>query len=309
MNPGPLPRPARHGLVPIRAQGLVLALVLALALALPALLTACAPTTPELWANLRAKGAEHGFTPLRIPTPPLALSALLKAPPGNAPAEYLVVYLEGDGRVLAGRGAVRDDPTPAKTLVFDLAAQDPAPAVLYLARIGQFQPQYTGAAYQTYWAEGRLGPEAVRAAGTAIATVKTRLAVQRVYLVGYSGGGGLACLLAAQDPDVAGLVTLAGLLDHVWWTSTNHYTPLSASLNPADFAPQLANLPQIHFYGLEDTMITPEMSARFLSLAPFANAARLGVPADHHTGWQEAWPGLLRHYVLPLREGAELKYK
>ena len=215
----------------------------ALLLAALALLAGCAaPGGRELWAELSARGINSGFTPLIIQTPPLALSALLKAPQNGATPEYLAIYLEGDGRVHTPRGKLRDDPTPSRSLVFELARLDPAPAVLYLARIGQYQPEYAGEAYQTYWSDGRLGPAVVRAADEAVTQIKAHTGAERIYLIGYSGGGGLACLLAARRNDVAGLVTVAGLLDHVWWTSANHYPPLSTSLNPADFADNLAGL-------------------------------------------------------------------
>lgn len=275
------------------------------ACAILALIPACASTTAELWADLSAQGKAKGFEPLNISTPPFALSALLKAPPNGDGAEYLVVYLEGDGRVLNQRGILRDDPTPSRSMVFELAALDPAPAVLYLARIGQYQAQYTGVAYQAYWAEGRLAPAVVHAADEAITTIKARVGAKRVYLIGFSGGGGLACLLASQRRDAAGLVTVAGLLDHEWWTRTNNYPPLTGSLNPADFAADLAAVPQIHFYGRDDTLATPEMSARFASLAAFENLSRVAAPAGHDTGWPQAWPGLLRDYVLPLRASVE----
>lgn len=277
-----------------------------LAAATLALATGCAaPAARELWADLSAKGAAYGFAPLTVSTPPFALSALLKTPQNGTAPEYLVVYLEGDGRVLTPQGTVRDDPTPSKTLVFDLAALDPAPAVLYLARIGQFQPQDAGPGNQTYWSEGRLGPDAVQAAAAAVTALKERTGARRVYLIGFSGGGGLACLLAARRDDVAGLVTVAGLLDHDWWTTTNNYPALTASLNPADFAAKLADIPQIHFYGLDDTLISPAMSARFAGLADFKDLTRVAVPGGHDTGWQKAWPGLLQNYVLPMRERTE----
>lgn len=275
----------------------------ALLLAALAFLAGCAaPGGRELWGELSAKGINNGFTPLIIQTPPFALSALLKAPANGVTPEYLAIYLEGDGRVLTRRGKLRDDPTPSRSMVFELARLDPAPAVLYLARIGQYQPEYTGEAYQTYWSEGRLSPAVVRAADEAVTQIKARTGAERIYLIGYSGGGGLACLLAARRHDVAGLVTVAGLLDHVWWTSANNSSPLSESLNPAEFADNLANIPQIHFYGAEDELITPEMSARFASLVEFQDFTRVSVPAGHNNGWQDAWPGLLQKYALPMRQ-------
>ncbi len=269
-------------------------------------ISGCAQSTADLWANLTAREAEKGFKPLFIPVPPFTLSALLKASQEGAP-EYLVVYIEGDGRILTKNGGLREDPTPARTLAPDLAALDPAPAVLYLARIGQYQPQNTGADYAAYWAGKRLAPEAVRAADKAVSTVKAQVGAKRIYLIGYSGGGGMACLVAARrngptgDNDVAGLVTVAGLLDHKWWTDTNGYRPLTGSLNPADFASGLVDLPQIHFYGENDTLISPEMSAHFAGLTAFKDLRRIPVAAEHGSGWLEAWPGLLRDYVVPMR--------
>ena len=290
----------RSQVKPARPGRYLTAALLLMALALPA--GCAAPGGRELWAELSARGTNSGFTPLIIQTPPFALSALLKTPPGGATPEYLAVYLEGDGRVLNRRGKLNDDPTPSRSF-FEMARLDPAPAVLYLARIGQYQPEYAGVAYQTYWSEGRFSPAAVRAADEAITQIKARIGARKIYLTGYSGGGGLACLLAAKRDDVAGLITVAGLLDHVWWTTTNHYPPLSQSLNPADFAANLADIPQIHFYGTEDTLIPPAMSAHFASLAEFRDFARMPAPAGHDAeGWQDAWPGLLQKYVLPMRQ-------
>ena len=155
------------------------------------LLAGCAaPDGRELWAELSARGINSGFTPLAISTPPFALSALLKAPPNNAATEYLVVYIEGDGRVLTPRGKLRDDPTPSQSLVFELARLDPAPAVLYLARIGQYHPEYAGPTYQTYWSQGRFSPPAVRAADEAVTQIKAQVGARRVYLLAIPAAGG-----------------------------------------------------------------------------------------------------------------------
>ena len=43
------------------------------------------------------------------------------------------------------------------------------------------------------------------------------------------------------------------------------------------------------------------MSTRFASLAEFQDFTRASVPAGHNDGWQDAWPGLLQKYVLPMR--------
>jgi len=177
------------------------------------LLAGCPAPGGQAWVNLSQKARDNGFKPVNFNTPPFLLAGLIKGQPGS---EALVVYLEGDGRGVV-RGKVTQDPTPGQPLSYELAEADPAPAVLYLARIGQYQPSQTGLEFQPYWSEKRLAEEAVAAAGQAIDEAKRRLEAKRIHLVGYSGGGGLALLLAQRRTDVASLVTVAGLLDTQWW--------------------------------------------------------------------------------------------
>jgi hypothetical protein len=272
--------------------------VVLLALVLLAV-SACAANTRQLWDREVQRGWPVGFRPMDIPAPPFRLAGLLKGQSGTD----LVVYLEGDGRAVV-RGRPANDPTPSIAQSFDLALLDPAPLVLYLARVGQFMPAYTGFKYQVYWSSGRFASEVAMAANYAIDVVKQTTGASRVHLIGFSGGGGLAVLVAARRTDVASLVTVAGLLDIDWWVKNNGWQPLTDSLNPADFAQSVAMVPQIHFYGLKDRIITPAMSLRFSEMARFADLNRIGLENDHYSGWTPAWPALLTNQVLPLRRKA-----
>ena len=266
-----------------------------------ALLPGCASSSVEAWTSLSDRGAGLGFKPTSFQVPPFTLSGLIKGTPGASPD--LVVYLEGDGRGVV-RGRVTQDPTPSRAMGFELARSDSAPAVLYLARVGQFQPSQTGQKYQSYWANKRLSEESVSAASRAIDEAKNRLGAQRIHLIGYSGGGGLAILLAERRADVASLITVAGLLDTHWWVREKNYQPLEGSLNPADQVAAIAGVPQIHFYGLDDAIIPPQMSAHFQTLAPFHSFKRVEIDTNHWKAWPELWPGLMRQYVEPLRHQA-----
>ncbi|MDR0881836.1 MAG: alpha/beta hydrolase [Candidatus Adiutrix sp.] len=268
---------------------------------LPALLAGCQPAgrnQSSAWANLTARGAGYDFQPLVFNAPPFTLSGLLRGQPGASPD--LVVYLEGDGRGVV-RGHVTQDPTPNRAMGFELARSDPAPAILYLARVGQFQPGQTGPAYQEYWSNKRLSEEVVRAASQAIDEAKSQIGARRLHLIGYSGGGGLAVLLAERRSDVATLATVAGLLDTQWWVRENNFQPLTGSLNPADQAALIATLPQVHFFGAEDAIIPPAMSARFQTLAPFTRFQRAQQATNHWKAWPDLWPALLSQHLLPLR--------
>jgi predicted esterase len=264
---------------------------------LAVLLAGCAAPGGQAWTDLVQRSRDDGFRPVNFSAPPFLLAGLLKGQPGSS---SLVVYLEGDGRGVV-RGRVTQDPTPGQPLSYELASADPAPAVLYLARIGQYQPTQTGQEFQPYWSDKRLAEEAVSSADLAIDEAKRRLGARHIHLVGYSGGGGLALLLAQRRTDVASLVTVAGLLDTHWWVREKNYHPLTGSLNPADHAALLAALPQVHFYGSFDPIIPGAMSGHFQSLAPFARFQRVEVQTNHWKNWAEWWPDLLRLHVLPLR--------
>jgi hypothetical protein len=272
---------------------LLLALLL---LSLAFWLSACATNSRQLWEKEVRRGWTAGFKPQDLSAPPFRLAGLLKGESGSD----LVVYLEGDGRAVV-RGRPSADPTPSHAQSYDLALLDPAPLVLYLARVGQFMPSYASSQYQLYWASGRLAPEVVQSASYAIDEVKRKTGAQRVHLVGFSGGGGLAVLVAARRDDVASLVTVAGLLDIDWWVQNSGWQPLSASVNPAKYANIVANIPQIHFYGTSDRVIPPAMSQRFFLMAQFSDYTRTALAHDHYSGWTNSWPRLLNEYVIPLR--------
>ncbi|MDL2286673.1 hypothetical protein LJC24_04505 [Desulfococcaceae bacterium OttesenSCG-928-F15] len=261
-------------------------------------LNACTSSNAErFWAKMREESFSRNFMALDIPSEPFRLAGLLK----DGGGEDLVVYLEGDGRAFVG-GHPTLDPSPGKAQAYELALLDPAPTVLYLARIGQFQPEFTGKDFQEYWTVKRLAPEALASANQAIDLVLSRTGAKRLHLIGYSGGGGLAVLLAQNRSDVASLVTVAGLLDIEWWVKEEGYLPLVGSMNPADNVEKICDLPQIHFYGEKDRIIVPAMSRHFERLASFSDFRRIAVPTNHWKEWTSLWPGFLRKSLVPLRE-------
>lgn len=262
-------------------------------------LCACVSSNAEVfWAKMLAKGGKSDFVALDLPSEPFRLAGLLREGGG----EELVVYLEGDGRAFV-RGRPARDPSPGKAQAYELALLDPAPTVLYLARIGQFRPELTGKDFQEYWTVKRLAPEALASANHAVDLVLERTGASRLHLIGYSGGGGLALLLAENRNDVASLVTVAGLLDIEWWVQKHHYLPLTGSLNPADDVKRIVHLPQLHLYGERDRIIVPAMSQHFETLAPFTRLRRIAVDTDHWKDWTRLWPDLLGNHVMPMRKG------
>lgn len=214
----------------------------------------------------------------------------------GGPSTLLTVYIEGDGRAYLRRDTPSDDPTPADPLALRLAARDPSPGVLYLARPCQFLPAGEIAACDPmWWTLGRYSPEVVAALGAALDQAKIRFAANRLRLIGYSGGGALAVLVAAGRSDVVGIATVAANLDTDAWTTLHGVSPLALSQNPADAAASVAGIPQVHFTGSKDVVTPPALCQRFLARMPATGQARCLVieGADHHAGLVEAWDRLV----------------
>jgi len=88
---------------------------------------------------------------------------------------------------------------------------------------------------------------------------------------------------------------VAGNLDHRAWTRYHRISPLSDSLNPADYAHQLANLPQVHFIGADDRNITLDLAQQWPPGLVGQNGRNLHVVPDfnHNCCWAQAWSELI----------------
>ncbi|MFC3229789.1 alpha/beta hydrolase [Marinibaculum pumilum] len=248
-----------------------------------------------------------GLQPLEVPAPPFRLLAYARV--AEPPPPALAVYLEGDGLAWESRTRLSADPTPRNPLGLRLAAADPAPSVAWLARPCQYRLRLAdGAACPpAYWSGGRFAPETVAAMNRAVDRLKARAGTPLVQLIGYSGGGGLAVLMAAARDDVAALVTVAGNLDHRAWTAHHRVTPLAASLNPADAAAALADVPQLHLVGAVDDVVPRLVADSYLGRLPAEAPGALLVVAGqgHDCCWAETWPatvGQARHVLAGLRD-------
>lgn len=208
----------------------------------------------------------------------------------------LVVYIEGDGLAWINRGRVSGNPTPPDPLALRLAAADNAPTVLYLARPCQFAIETEAASCASrYWTTARFAPEVVDAENRAIDEIKGATSKNTIELIGYSGGGTLATLLAARRSDVERVITVAANLDLPSWTDYHDVTPLKDSLNPSDFVERLRKIPQVIFVGGEDenvplSVVTP-YARRFTKDSVIS---LIVIPTySHSCCWARQWPDLL----------------
>ena len=76
-------------------------------------------------------GATAGFVKTLVTAEPFLLTAYHRI---AEPGEALTVYIEGDGQAWLSRSRLATDPTPTDPVALRLAALDPSPNVVYLAR-------------------------------------------------------------------------------------------------------------------------------------------------------------------------------
>lgn len=206
----------------------------------------------------------------------------------------LTVYIEGDGMAWRSRYQPSDDPTPHRALGLSLAAVDPAPNVLYLARPCQFTPMASNPRCTVaYWTEQRYAEEVVASMNAAVTHYLQRLPGQRVNLVGYSGGGALAVLIAARRSDVASLITIAGNLDHVAVNRLHQVSAMPGSLNAIDVAPRVATIPQLHISGADDRVVPSSVARSFVAAVGSCAQLRILDGMTHESDWAVRWPTLL----------------
>lgn len=211
----------------------------------------------------------------------------------NVKSQTLVVYLEGDGFAYVSAHQPSMDPTPTDPLALRLALRHSGTeAVAWLGRPCQYAvPSHKRNCDVRYWTSHRYAPEAVDSLSAAIDQLKQRTQASRVILVGYSGGGAMAVLLAARRADVAGVATIVANLDLGYWTRRDGLSPLTGSLDPADVAQQLGRMPQIHFAGGADKTVGPDVTQSFISHLPPGAPARIVVREGytHICCWADDW--------------------
>ena len=189
-----------------------------------------------------------------------------------------------------------DDPTPVDPLALRLALAGPQRPAAWLARPCQYAvPDHAHNCGPAMWTSRRYAPEVVESLDRAIDVLESAAGARRVVLVGYSGGGVMAALLAARRSDVAGFVTVAANLDLGYWVRRDGLAPLAGSLDPVAFAGKLAMVPQVHFVGGRDQVVGADVVRAYVARLPALNRAAVVEIADydHRCCWADNWPALL----------------
>ncbi len=210
--------------------------------------------------------------------------------------DVLHVYLDGDGTPWVNNRWVSEDPTPKNPMLLRLMSLDPAPTA-YLGRPCYHGFSDTVPCEPSLWTDKRYSTIVVKTMAVALEQILKLVRTKTVVLIGYSGGGTLAMLLAPQIQNLGGIVTIAGNLDIETWSSLHSYAPLLGSMNPAQQHPLDPKLFQLHLAGGKDqnvpvNLIQPTVFLQY-------SAELIVIPEfDHICCWEKIWPSVLKTIQL-----------
>ena len=213
-------------------------------------------------------------------------------------SEPYVFYIEGDGLTYTPEGnKIYTNPTPVRQTLLSLAAMDKRSNVIYVARPCQYTPmELNPKCNSSYWTDKRLSDDSVVAINDVINKVNNN---QKFSLIGYSGGGGIAVLVAARNPMVKDIITIAGNLDHRAFTDYHKVTPMAGSLNPINYAKSIKHIPQWHISGGKDHIVPPFIEEKYVAESASLCVKQKTFPnIDHRSGWDKVWESI---YTMPIK--------
>ncbi len=214
-------------------------------------------------AHIAAWAAKQGFLATDVRAGVFQLAVFIRDAP--AAGDTMPVYIEGDGAAWITPYHPPLDPTPKQPVSLALAAADPARKVAYIGRPCQYlDAEALASCDSAFWTGRRFAPEVIAAYDEALDGLKSSLGVRRFRLIGYSGGGVIATLLAARRDDVELLVTVAAPLAVAEWVAWHGTSPLTGSLDPADPDEKSRFPASVHFAGEKDRIVPAPIVEKFI---------------------------------------------
>lgn len=245
-------------------------------------ITACGVTT-----DLRQQTANHIARPAFmserfIDTPHFQIQTWERMHQRGGEA---TIYIEGDSPLIG-------TPSPYNPVALHLASRDNSINLGYLARPCQFIkfPEAKGCDNH-YWKDKQYTEEIISAYEIALNNMVKTYDLTGLHVVGYDGGANIAAVLTARNKNILSLRTVAGNLN----PELTHKTPQTDALYAIDYGSKLANVPQVHFIGGKDNLITPAIYHSYRQTLGLSECVdyHLVPDAGHIDGWVEKWSDLL----------------
>lgn len=201
----------------------------------------------------------------------------------------LVVFLDGDGRPWSADGQRPSaDPTTRNPVALQLLAHTQVRGI-YVSR-PCYQEIVDDKCTVDTWTSGRYAAAIADSIAAVIGNVAGNANASEIVLIGYSGGGALAVLVAERTRNVAAVATIAANLDTDAWTQHHGYLPLDHSLNPA-MSEHAHPWRELHLQGDHDTVVPATTTASYFAHYPNAQQWTLD-DYDHVCCWVDGWPEL-----------------
>ena len=214
----------------------------------------------------------------------------------TADNKQMVVYIEGDGMAWISRNQLSNNPTPVQPIALKLASVDTNANVLYIARPCQYLwPQKMNACSSKYWSNKRGSEEVILSINQAISIVKQKQNISTIRLIGYSGGGGIAALIASRRQDVNEFVSVSANLNYKLFTQIHNLSPMNGSIDPITVAKQISSIPQIHYVGSEDGIIPEQIPKSFSDNV-------ISIEGATHDNWPSKWKDILLDEVFAVEK-------
>jgi hypothetical protein len=198
------------------------------------------------------------------------------------------IYIEGDGLSYI-YGSVSDNPTPINPVGLKLFLKDTNRCKIYLSRPYQFINNKK--ANKRLWSELRYSNLTVNFYINVLNEIKRKYNDKSFTLIGYSGGGTIAALIASKRNDIKKLILIASNLDLKKWYEIHYLKPSKYDLNPADFSKRLEKIKQIIIIGQNDKNVNYKVIKSYLS--HFKNKKNIKVliiqNMKHNDKWDEFW--------------------
>ena len=249
----------------------------------------CATSPDVRMSQMNMVSKAQGFTQKTVKGGDFWLATYQKI---TNPAMPYVFYIEGDGLAFSGKYEVSENPTPMRSMLILLAGLDERPNVVYIARPCQYIPMHLNPRCDaSYWTDKRMSDGVVNSISEAIDSINNG---QPFSLVGFSGGGGIAVLIGARNPNLKDIITVAGNLDHVSFNKFHRVRPMVGSLNPIDYATEVNTIPQLHVSGGLDNIVPAFIAERYVQASHSACVKQeVFANASHQKGWEKLWPYIL----------------
>jgi hypothetical protein len=206
--------------------------------------------------------------------------------------QKLYIYIEGDGLAWKTKYEISNDPTPTNSVSLKLLKAAKQPCAIYLARPCQYTKQTCD---KKEYTSHRYSYTIIQSYDTLLNELKTEFGFSSFVLVGHSGGGVIAALLASQREDIDFFITIASNLDTLFWTNYHNISSLIGSLNPANFAYLLENIPQYHLIGKNDTNVPLEVFQSYESKFKNTQNIHYRLYSTNHTdNWEKFYTDFLK---------------